>query len=426
LFISQQLAASAIHEVFSGRNLNVSLSHLFETHPHLSVQQKAVAQDLSYGVLRVYSKLQAILDSLIDKPLKDEWLRFLLLVALYQLLLNKGQPFTIVNQAVKSVSRKQPAAKGLVNAVLRNFLRRSDEIIQHLPHSDTIRFSYPTWWIRKLKQDYPDDWETLLEIGNTHPPMTLRVNLRKISVDDYLNKLEASQIPFVFLGDQALRLEKPMPVDKIPGFNEGEVSVQDYSAQLAGFLMDLQDGQFVLDACSAPGGKTGQILEMAHVNLLAMDIDETRLIRTKANLERLGLNAQIAVGDAAASERWWKGQPFDRIIADVPCTASGIVRRHVDIKWLRREADIQSFNQQQKAILKSLWNILAKGGKLLYVTCSIFPEENQQIIDWFLADGSDRRQLPLPVLISDVAFNQGQIKPHANHDGLFYALLEKL
>ena len=220
-------------------------------------------------------------------------------------------------------------------------------------------------------------------------------------------------------------LEKPLPVDKIPGFFEGEVSVQDFGAQLAGYVLDIQGGQRVLDACCAPGGKTGQILELANVDLMAIDNDAARIARTQSNIDRLNLKAHLQVGDAANPEAWWDGKFFDRILADVPCTASGIVRRHVDIKWLRREADIQSFSKQQGRILPALWQLLAKGGKLLYVTCSVFDEENQRQIDAFLKTHSDAVQLPLTESISGLDLKNGQLQPNAKHDGLFYALLQK-
>jgi 16S rRNA (cytosine967-C5)-methyltransferase len=265
----------------------------------------------------------------------------------------------------------------------------------------------------------------MLEAGNQHPPMTLRVNQRQTSAADFVSKLEAEGIASQALGANAITLDKPIPVDRIPGFSAGEASVQDYAAQVAGYALDLKDGQRVLDACCAPGGKTGQILELADVDLVAVDNDETRIARTQSNIERLKLKATLLIGDAAKSADWWDGKPFDRILADVPCTASGIVRRHVDIKWLRREADIASFTKQQALILPSLWQVLAKGGKLLYVTCSVFQEENQRQIDNFLKTHSDAEQLSLDTPLAGLSLNNGQLQPSAQHDGLFYALLQK-
>jgi len=426
LFISQQLAAEAVEQVFAGRNLGVSLEAIFSRHKNITPQQRAVAQDLSYGALRFYGQVASLLSQLLEKPLPDERVRCLLLVAIYQLQHDKAAAHTVVDQAVKAASAfKKPWAKGLVNGVLRNFLRQQDALLAKLQGSEIAEFSYPEWWINKLKFQYPEDWQAILSVGNQHPPMTLRVNQRYISAQDYLVKLQSIGIGAALLGGNAVMLEKPLPVDKIPGFFEGEVSVQDFGAQLAGYALDIREGQRVLDACCAPGGKTGQILELANVDLVAIDNDAARIARTQSNLDRLNLKAHLQVGDAANPEAWWDGKVFDRILADVPCTASGIVRRHVDIKWLRREADIQSFSKQQARILPALWQLLAKGGKLLYVTCSVFHEENQRQIDAFLKTHSDAVQLPLTESISGLDLKNGQLQPSAKHDGLFYALLQK-
>ncbi|CEN55164.1 16S rRNA (cytosine(967)-C(5))-methyltransferase RsmB [Candidatus Methylopumilus turicensis] len=426
MHISQQIAAEAIGQVFAGRNLGVVLDGLFSRYSNITPQQRAVAQDLSYGTLRFYGAIQSLLDQLLQKPLDDARLQCLLLVAVYQLQYDKAASHTVVDQAVKAASQsKKTWAKGLVNGVLRNFLRQQAELLTNIQDDEFAKYSYPAWWITKLRYQYPNNWQEMLEAGNQHPPMILRVNQRQISSADFIAKLSAEGIASQALGANAVMLEKPIPVDLIPGFADGEASVQDYAAQVAGYALDLQSGQRVLDACCAPGGKTGQILELADVDLVAVDNDETRIARTQSNLERLKLKATLLVGDAGKSADWWDGKPFDRILADVPCTASGIVRRHVDIKWLRREADIASFTRQQAQILPSLWQLLAKGGKLLYVTCSVFQEENQRQIDSFLKLHADAEQLPLNEPISGLTLNDGQLKPGAQHDGLFYALLQK-
>ena len=426
MHISQQIAAEAIGQVFAGRNLGVVLESLFARYSNITPQQRAVAQDLSYGTLRFYGAIEALLDQLLQKPLEDAKLQCLLLVAIYQLQYDKAASHTVVDQAVKAASQsKKTWAKGLVNGVLRNFLRQQPELVANLKDNEFATYSYPAWWVTKLKYQYPDNWQSMLEAGNQHPPMTLRVNQRQISVADFVSKLEAEGIVSQALGANAVTLDKPIPVDRIPGFSAGEASVQDYAAQVAGYALDLKDGQRVLDACCAPGGKTGQILELADVDLVAVDNDVTRIALTQSNIERLKLKATLLVGDAANSVDWWDGKPFDRILADVPCTAAGIVRRHVDIKWLRREADIASFTKQQAQILPSLWQVLAKGGKLLYVTCSVFQEENQRQIDSFLKLHADAEQLPLDQPLAGLILNNGQLIPSAQHDGLFYALLQK-
>ena len=426
--VSQQLAATAIQQVFAGRNLNAVLDALFHNNTHVTPQQRAVAQDLSYGTLRFYGQVQALLAQLLEKPLQDEHLRCLLLVAIYQLQHDKAASHTVVDQAVKAASlSKKSWAKGLVNGVLRNFLRQRDALLQKTTSNEVASYSYPKWWINKLKAQYPAHWQAMLTAGNQHPPMTLRVNQRQNSVAEYQQKLAEQNIESQHLGGQALMLAKALPVDKVPGFFDGDASVQDYGAQFAAELLDVHEGMRVLDACCAPGGKTGHILELTNVDMTAVDSDKTRLQRTQDNLQRLKLEAKLLVGDAASNE-WWDGVPFDRILADVPCTASGIVRRHVDIKWLRREADIASFAKQQAAILPGMWRLLAKGGKLLYVTCSIFHEENQRQIERFLGEQTDAEQLPLSISqpgLQLANIQDGQLLPCAQHDGFFYALLQK-
>lgn len=433
MYISQLIAADAVHQVFSGRNLTLALPAALSLFPAATPQQKGAAADLSYGTLRFYGEIDTYLKQLLEKPLTDERLHALLLVAIYQLLHDKADAFTVVNQAVHAVSQlKRPAAKswakGLVNAILRNFLRQKEALNAQSKTNEVATYSYPQWWINKLKTQYPDHWQNILAIGNQHPPMTLRVNTQKISVQDYLQLLVRQEIEASHIGAQAVELKKPITVEKIPGFADGVVSVQDYGAQLAAQLLDVQANMRVLDACCAPGGKTGHILELADVQMTALDSDETRLQRVQSNLDRLNLKATLLVGDAASTD-WYDGKPFDRILADVPCTASGIVRRHVDIKWLRRESDVASFVAQQAKILPSLWQMLTKGGQLLYVTCSVFYEENQGQIDHFLQHNTDATQLPLDTSLNNPQANithiNGQLIPSNAHDGFFYALLQK-
>jgi 16S rRNA (cytosine967-C5)-methyltransferase len=430
LYIAQQIAARAVSQVLAGRNLNIALEAALGERAALEPQQRAAARDLSYGALRFYGESQALLAQLLQKPLADAGLHGLLLVALYQLNHDQAASHTVVDQAVKAAgaSSKKPWAKSLVNGVLRNFLRRRELLMRDLVSNEAAQYSYPQWWIDKLRQQYPEHWQAMLMAGNAQPPMTLRVNRRQCSTAGYQHELAEIGIESRVLGRQALMLERPLHVDKLPGFAQGRVSVQDYGAQLAAELLDVQPGQRVLDACCAPGGKTGHVLELAEVAMTAVDSDAMRLERTRSNLTRLGLPAQLLVGDAATPAIWWNGQPYDRILADVPCTASGIVRRHVDIKWLRREADVAAFARQQATILHSLWQLLAKGGKLLYVTCSIFHEENQQQIDDFLGRQTGAAQLPLNLESGKTSLinqQQGQLRPCAEHDGFYYALLQK-
>lgn len=418
--IAQRLAADAVGQVLAGRNLTGVLELLFRTHPNITPQQRAVAQDLSYGTLRFYGRIESVLEQLLEKPLTHEGVQHLLLVALYQLLYDKASAHTVVNQAVEAAAGfRQRWAKGLVNAVLRNYLRRAETLAKADVQNEVATYSYPQWWIDKLKLQYPQAWQSILEAGNTHPPMSLRINLKKTTPQEYSVLLSRLEIAHELIGHQGVILSKPVPVDQLPGFQDGVVSVQDYGAQFAAELLDVHAGMRVLDACCAPGGKTSHILELADVEMLALDHDAERLQRVQSNLDRLQLRARLQAGDAADPASWWDGVAFDRILADVPCTASGIVRRHVDIKWLRREEDVQTFAAQQAAILRSLWQLLAKGGKLLYATCSIFHEENQGQIDQFLEQTQDATQLVL------THPQDGQLIPCAQHDGFFYALLQK-
>lgn len=419
---SQQIAAQAIGQVMAGRNLTQTLEATWRQYPQLSPQQHAMTQELSYGTLRFYGRLQALLKPLLSRKPEDERVYFLLLVALYQLEYGRASHYAVVDHAVKAAGRlKKPWAKGLVNAVLRSFLRQRPSLLHAIEHDEVALYSYPQWWIDKLRAQYPGQWQAILEAGNQRPPMTLRINCRQSDPARYQDELHALGMNARPLGGSAVVLAQPVPVEALPGFASGKVSVQDYGAQFAAPLLDLRDGMRVLDACCAPGGKTGHMLELADISLTAVDSDYDRLNRTRSNLARSNLAADLMVGDAANPFGWWDGAThFDRILADVPCSASGIVRRHVDIKWLRREADLRNFTRQQAAILRGLWPTLAKGGKLLYATCSVFLEENQCQIDEFLREQANARQLPLPGLES------GQLLPCDEHDGFFYALLEKI
>ncbi|HUW51644.1 MAG TPA: 16S rRNA (cytosine(967)-C(5))-methyltransferase RsmB [Sulfuricella sp.] len=419
---AQCLASAAVSRVLSGHNLNQTLNSLFSRSAALTPQQRAAAQDMSYGTLRFYGQLRAILDLLIEKPLQDETVRALLLVALYQLLYSRAAGHAVVDHAVKSAAAlKKSWAKGLVNAVLRNFLRKRPALLELAAASDEGRYSHPQWWIDKLRRQYPDGWAALLEANNQHPPMTLRVNRRATSVEAYLALLAQQGMAGSKIGESAILLDQPVAVDKLPGFADGAVSVQDAGAQWAARLLDVADGMRVLDACAAPGGKAAHLLELAGIELTALDNDAERLKKVEQNFRRLKLEARCVAGDAAKPGGWWDGKPFQRILADVPCSASGVVRRHPDIKWLRRETDIMSFAAQQAEILDALWRTLDRGGKLLYATCSVFAEENQGQVARFLARHEDARCLPPPLPEAD----NGQLIPNQQHDGFYYVLLYK-
>jgi len=314
-----------------------------------------------------------------------------------------------------------------VNAVLRGFLRRRAELVEDALRCEEAAWSYPSWWIDEIRRAYPEQYKEILQAGNARPPMTLRVNTRKNSLQDYLAHLRTAGMQAEAVGESALVLEQPVAVAQLPGFENGLVSVQDLSAQYTAPLLDLCAGQRVLDACAAPGGKTAHILERADVQLTAIDSAPERLARVQENLERLQLSAELICADAAQLDAWWDKRAFDRILLDVPCTASGIVRRHPDIKWLRRPTDIAGFAAQQTRLLQALWRTLAAGGKLLYVTCSVFPAENRLQIAEFLRTHPDATSVQASALVEGpgVGDLKGQILPDSRHDGFFYALLHK-
>ncbi|HEU0282986.1 MAG TPA: 16S rRNA (cytosine(967)-C(5))-methyltransferase RsmB [Gallionella sp.] len=419
-----QLAAAAVVQqvLANGRNLNQALDEALRNQAAWTSAQRAALQDLSYGTLRFYGQLHTVLGLLLHKPLADERVRFLLLVALYQLQHGKSAQHAVVDHAVRAAHALNLRVSGLVNAVLRNFLRNQAALLEQTAQDAEGCYSYPQWWIDELRAQYGERSTAILEAGNQHPPMTLHINRQRGTTADYLALLVQQDISARLIEPDALQLDKPVPVDKLPGFFAGLVSVQDAGAQYAARLLDVRDGMRVLDACAAPGGKAAHILESAAVQMVAVDKDEKRLRRVAENLQRLKLSAQLVHGDAAEPEKWWDGRPFQRILADVPCSASGVVRRHPDIKWLRRRADIAGFAAQQLDILRALWRLLAQDGKLLYSTCSVFRQENEQVIAAFLAQQPDARRLPLALPES----SNGQILPNERHDGFFYALLQKI
>jgi 16S rRNA (cytosine967-C5)-methyltransferase len=415
-------AAHAVAKVKTGTALPQALAAVFARDNPLP-QARGAIQDLAYRTMRRLGQAEALLGLLASKPPSPPELHGLLCCAL-ALMLQTGddapyESFTVVDQAVTACAADpgMAHAKGMVNAVLRRFLRERDILLQQVNKQPPGQWNYPTWWIDSVRNAYPSQWQAILLAGNSAPPLTLRVNRRKATVTEYLQTLEAHGMAATAIGPFAVCLERPLPVQQIPGFTEGVVSVQDAAAQLAAPLLDLQDGMRVLDACAAPGGKTGHILEQAAVEVTALDSDAHRLNRISENLQRLQLDATLLRGDAAQRD-WWDGRLFDRILADVPCTASGIVRRHPDIRWLRRKADTAQLAALSAQILDNLWQMLQPDGKLLFVTCSLWPQESEAQAAAF-AVRNDAIRLPAP----------GQLLPTAgqqqDHDGLFYALFQK-
>ena len=381
---------------------------------------RGATMDMVYGTLRRFGRGDAIIAALAHRGVPDAGVRGLLLSALYAIESGAYAEHVAVDQAVNACSLLgKHAAKRFVNGLLRTFLRERASIDERLAKDPVARSMYPDWWIDDVRDAYPLDWQEVLSAGNKRPPMGLRVNRRRSSVVDYLQQLERESMRARHLGDYSLLLDAPVGVDRLPGFARGEVSVQDAGAQRAARYLDLTDGQRVLDACAAPGGKACHILETAVVDLLALDSDPKRCERIRQNFSRLGVAGEIKAADCSLPDDWWDGRPFDRILADVPCTASGIVRRHPDIKWLRRPGDPARFAAGQLRTLDALWRVLAPGGKLLYVTCSVFPEENAAVLDAFAASHGEARRLELP------GNAPAQLLPGDDNDGFYFALLTK-
>jgi 16S rRNA (cytosine967-C5)-methyltransferase len=416
--LAEALAAAAamVARVASGRSLSAELERA-DRDPG----SRAAQADLCYGTLRRYGRSQAIVTALSRRAgTTDRLVEALLWCSFYALDSGRYAEYTVVDQAARACAALQrSAAKGYVNALLRNFLRARARLEATLAADEVAHYQHPKWWIERVRAAYPAAWRQVLAAGNTHPPMCLRVNARRVSPDAYAARLAAEGIAARRLGPQAILLEKPVPVDRLPGFAQGDVSVQDGGAQHAAGLLQLQAGQRVLDACAAPGGKSAHILESADVELTALDADASRCASITRDQERLGLNARVRAADCTTPDAWWDGVAFERILADVPCSASGVARRHPDIKWLRREADIAAFAARQARILDALWRTLAPGGKLLYVTCSVFPEENDAVVDEFAARTPGARREPLPAGVA------AQLLPGPEHDGFFFARLEK-
>jgi 16S rRNA (cytosine967-C5)-methyltransferase len=402
--------------------------------PQLTDQtDRSFVQEICFGVSRWYYQLEGIAQQLLQKPFSenDDDVFFVILVGLYEALYMRTKEHAIVFEAVETVKALQKDwAAGVVNAVLRNFLRDPKKYLKPLQKDDSLRLAHPRWLLERFKHAWPIQWQAICEANNQQAPLSLRVNLQKITREQYLEKLQAQKIAArqTALSDAGVVLEKACRVEMLPGFSEGEVSVQDISAQMVVDLLDLQLDQRVLDACAAPGGKTAHILEKEpHLKeLVALDWDETRLSRVKENLDRLQLSATLIHADAANPDAWWDKQPFDRILLDAPCSATGVIRRHPDIKLLRRKTDMIKLAKQQKQLLKALWPLLKPQGLLVYVTCSILPQENQQVIQAFLEETPDAEEKKLETKWGVRLKHGRQMLPgEEDADGFYYAVLQK-
>ena len=411
------MAAHVVTAVRQGYSMQHALAAIEMEDP-----ARANVQRLSFETMRHWGCTHFWLTHFIPNA-PTIWVQALLSVALTQLRQQSASEFVLVDQTVAAAENFKPHAKGLVNAILRRFLRERTEWEQLAETDLEATYNYPLWWIEDVRAAYPSDWQNILTVGNSHPPMTLRVNARQYSTDDYLKLLAEQNMPAHAMPDlsaQAVLLENPCHVNQLPVFAEGGVSVQDAGAQHAVDLLDLRAGLRVLDACAAPGGKTGHILERYDVQLTALEKDEVRARRIGENLARLKLDAEVIVCDANNVHQWWDDVLFDRILLDAPCSASGIVRRHPDIRWLRARNDLDGLARQQAQLLRTMWKVLAANGRLVYCTCSIFASEGEAIIQAFLEHTPNAKRVDLPV---------SQLLPRVdathNHDGFFYAALIK-
>ena len=427
-------AAKAVDAVVAqGRSLDAVLGELDE---QINSADQPLVKMLCYGTLRHHFRLRADLRELLDRPLKarDSVIESLLAIGLFQLTDTRIPDHAAVSMTVEAARHlRRPKYAGLINAVLRNFLRQ--DIGRQEAGDDESRFNHPAWFIDALREDWPDHWQQILEANNDRAPMWLRVNQKRTTTGAYIERLEQADDDHGVLPGfiHAIRLAKPVPVCELPGFADGEVSVQDAAAQIAAPWLLMGGGSRILDACAAPGGKTGHLRELASPDsaVTAIELDPERLAGIHSNLERLRLDATVLAADASKPKEWWDGEPFDRILLDAPCSASGVIRRHPDIKLLRRASDIETLADQQTAMLEALWPLLAPSGRLLYVTCSVLAAENDAIVGDFLARHSDAREdQVLPNYnIRDLMVEKTcgfQVLPGSQGlDGFYFACLER-
>jgi 16S rRNA (cytosine967-C5)-methyltransferase len=422
------LAAHVLEQVIdNGQSLSQTLPKALDSLD--KPQQRARLQEICYGSLRYLRQLQFYANKLIDKPLKKRHrsVELLIYAGLYQLQFMRLAEHAVVAETVEAVNELNASSlKGLVNGVLRSFQRQREQLNVQLRAFPQIELSYPNWLYEKVEQAYSEKAKQILSAGNQYPPMWLRVNQQKTSLDNYLLELQRVSIAATVHQEalNALLLDKPTDVNKLPYFAEGYASVQDAAAQLSVSYLQPQKGERILDCCCAPGGKTCHILESQPglKELVAIDQDPVRLERVSENLNRLDLTAKVIAADASEPNSWWDGEPFDRILLDAPCSATGVIRRHPDIKWLRKKSDIPQLTQLQASILESIWSLLKPGGRLVYATCSILPEENHLQISDFLTKHSDAQLIP----ISDSQLPGRQILPgESGMDGFYYAVLVK-
>ena len=433
--VGAESRAAAALALFGVRGRGQSLTRVLEN-ARLASQapaERALTQEMVYGSLRTLPRLEALVARLLNHPVKpaDKDLESLILIGLYQLIAMDTPDHAAVAATVEA-SRLigKPDKAALVNALLRRFLRERETLLAEVDQEPAVRWLFPEWLLDRLRENWPEDWEQIVRTSNARAPMSLRVNRTRTDRRTYLGTLAAAGITARPIPgcDMGLTLDQPRPTHELPGFEAGLVSVQDGGAQLAADLLDAHPGQRVLDACAAPGGKTAGILERAEnrLDLLALDNAPARLKSIRDTLARLGLSAEVALGDAAEPRGSWTAKPFDRILLDVPCSATGVIRRHPDIKWLRRNTDIPALCALQDRILDAAWPLLVPGGRLLYATCSLIAEENQHRIAAFLERHPDARECPIASSRGRALSHGIQLLPQDGaNDGFYFALIER-
>ena len=411
MYKDQVQAAKILSELCSGRKIDTLFDRFLKEE-----NNKNLIKDIVYGSVRDFYLNEYTLKKFVKKDIKDQLIKYLLMNSIYQINNQSKTEFTVVNEAVKAAKKINDNFYNLVNAVLRNYLREKNKFVT--PDEMNIRYSYPQWWVSNIMKEYPNDYEAILAIGNTRATTVIRINQRQISFNDYIDLLKQENIDYeLILGGQFIQINNVKDITMLPGYEGGHFYVQDPAAQLVCNFLDIQNGMNILDLCSAPGGKATHILERFDVDLDCYDISKERINLIKSNMKRLQLKANV-IDKIDINKR------YDRILIDAPCSGSGVVRRNIDIKLMRKQQDIEKFSNQQLQLLEQGWKILKSGGKLLYVTCSIFNKENDSVVKNFLSKNKDAltHDLTIPNIFK---FQNTQLIPNQYHDGLYFKVFIK-
>jgi len=411
MYKDQVQAAKILSELCSGRKIDTLFDRFLKEE-----NNKNLIKDIVYGSVRDFYLNEYILKKFVKKDIKDQLIKYLLMNSIYQINNQSKTEFTVVNEAVKAAKKINDNFYNLVNAVLRNYLREKNKFVT--PDEMNIRYSYPQWWISNIMKEYPNDYEAILAIGNTRATTVIRINQRQISFNDYIDLLKQENIDYeLILGGQFIQINNVKDITMLPGYEGGHFYVQDPAAQLVCNFLDIQNGMNILDLCSAPGGKATHILERFDVDLDCYDISKERINLIKSNMKRLQLKANV-IDKIDINKR------YDRILIDAPCSGSGVVRRNIDIKLMRKQQDIEKFSNQQLQLLEEGWKILKSGGKLLYVTCSIFKHENENVVMKFLSKNKDAASQDLKIP-NGFKYQNTQLIPNQFHDGLYFKIFSK-